>query len=493
MHNQRTKTIFKFSRWEWSRIQEDGANLVNAYGPGMTGLINIGSSCYMNSVIQGLLLVPDFCERFGGARALETLHSLPPNDVFKDFNAQLARLVSSMMSGDYALPDGPHNGIKPTQFKRVAGANHPEFQTAKQQDAEEYVRYIIEKISSNTPAGTPDPTLAVKFNKEERLQDVNTGSVRYTNQEETILSLPVPKLAMHPLPDQENRFTAEFGSCLASVFEPETLGERYQKTMRFKTFPDFLLVQLQRFTIDETNFQQKKLDVDIQVPEQLDLAAFRGHGLQDGEVAMPENEEVVAVAPQPAVDENAVAQLEAMGFSRNASMKAVIETKNNGAEAAAEWLMSRLDDPTINDPPAAQVAGSGAGTSAHIDNESVATLEGFGFTRHEARYGLQKFNFDANRAAEWLFEHRDEVPQAAGEPAEAAPAAVAPRAVEMRDGNSAYQLVGFISHMGSSPHSGHYVAHLLRGDQWVLFNDEKVAYSQQPPKQLAYLYIYKRV
>lgn len=30
--------------------QEDGANLELAYGPGLTGIINVGSSCYINAV-----------------------------------------------------------------------------------------------------------------------------------------------------------------------------------------------------------------------------------------------------------------------------------------------------------------------------------------------------------------------------------------------------------------------------------------------------------
>ncbi|KIH44960.1 Zn-finger in ubiquitin-hydrolase and other protein, partial [Ancylostoma duodenale] len=37
-------------KWEWAKCQEDGASLESIFGPGYTGLINIGSSCYMNSV-----------------------------------------------------------------------------------------------------------------------------------------------------------------------------------------------------------------------------------------------------------------------------------------------------------------------------------------------------------------------------------------------------------------------------------------------------------
>jgi len=56
-----------------------------------------------------------------------------------------------------------------------------------------------------------------------------------------------------------------------------------------------------------------------------------------------------------------------------------------------------------------------------------------------------------------------------------------------------YRLVAFISHMGTSTKCGHYVCHILRGDQWVIFNDEKVAVSERPPKDLAYIYLYQRL
>jgi ubiquitin carboxyl-terminal hydrolase 5/13 len=47
--------------------------------------------------------------------------------------------------------------------------------------------------------------------------------------------------------------------------------------------------------------------------------------------------------------------------------------------------------------------------------------------------------------------------------------------------------------MGSSTHAGHYVAHIKKDGRWVIFNDNKVAISGQPPKDMAYLYFYQRV
>ncbi len=47
--------------------------------------------------------------------------------------------------------------------------------------------------------------------------------------------------------------------------------------------------------------------------------------------------------------------------------------------------------------------------------------------------------------------------------------------------------------MGTNANVGHYVAHILKDDKWSIFNDENVAQSENPPKDLAYLYLFKRI
>lgn len=45
------------------------------------------------------------------------------------------------------------------------------------------------------------------------------------------------------------------------------------------------------------------------------------------------------------MDEAAVEQLMAMGFPRNRCMRALINTGNNGAEVAMNWLFEHMEDP----------------------------------------------------------------------------------------------------------------------------------------------------
>lgn len=63
----------------------------------------------------------------------------------------------------------------------------------------------------------------------------------------------------------------------------------------------------------------------------------------------------------------------------------------------------------------------------------------------------------------------------------------------MMDGPGRYRLLAIISHMGSNTACGHYVSHIRKGGRWVIYNDEKVAASEHPPKSLGYLYLYERV
>ena len=63
--------------------------------------------------------------------------------------------------------------------------------------------------------------------------------------------------------------------------------------------------------------------------------------------------------------------------------------------------------------------------------------------------------------------------------------------------SSRYELIAVVSHMGKNTDHGHYVCHIKKVVDnelcWVLYNDEKVAVSKNPPLKLGYMYLYKRI
>ena len=115
-----------------------------------------------------------------------------------------------------------------------------------------------------------------------------------------------------------------------------------------------------------------------------------------------------------------------------------------------------------------------------------------GFTASQATKALKATSNNVERAVDYIFSHQDELDMEDIQESQPSSAPAA-QVRNVRDGNSRYRLKAFISHMGSSTQVGHYVCHILKDGQWIIFNDNKVALSQAPPKDLGYLYLYERI
>jgi len=222
--------------------------------------------------------------------------------------------------------------------------------------------------------------------------------------------------------------------------------------------------------------------------------AHLGHGLQSAETELPHD--APAAPTLPGFNAMALAQLEGMGFPTIRCHKALLATGNSDPEAAMEWLFAHMEDPDIDAP--IQLTTGTASAVPEPTAEQISMLADMGFTPAQARKALRETSGNAERAVEWLFNHPDDmgedtpVPPAAGGPTPTS-AAVVPGSTEVP---ARYRLKAFISHKGPSVHSGHYVAHIRIGEDWVLFNDEKVvkadAESVGELKKLAYLYFFEK-
>ncbi|KAK7864561.1 hypothetical protein R5R35_007330 [Gryllus longicercus] len=502
---------------EWGTLQEAGSRLTLMYGPGYTGLVNLGNSCYLNSIMQVVFTLPDFCKRFvDGAPAI---FNSAPSDPTSDFNVQMAKLGVGLMSGKYSRPpaepgvEDSQPGISPHMFKALVSRGHPEFSTKRQQDAQEFFMHLINTLERHS-RHQQNPSECFKFSVEDRFQCSVSKKVKYTYRAEYSLPLSIPldaatnkeEVAAYEArraemeargqridPNELVRPHIKLFSCLEAFTRPETIPGFYstaindkttaQKTTRLASFPDYLLLHLKKFTLRE-DWVPIKLDVAVEMPDTLNLDALRGSGLQPGEESLPELTE----APAPEFNQALLAMLVDMGFPLEACKKAVYFTDNAGVDAATAWLMTHVSDSDFSDPFVPPGTDRKQGAKNFIPNEeALVMLTSMGFTRAQATKALKATDNNIERAADWIFNHQAELD------ADEAPVGATPAEPAFRDGSSMYRLVAFISHMGPSSMVGHYVCHILKDDKWVLFNDNKVALSENPPKELGYLYLYKRM
>ncbi|CEM14944.1 unnamed protein product [Vitrella brassicaformis CCMP3155] len=395
-----------------------------------------------------------------------------------------------------------------------------------------------------------DFTRLFKYYEEHRYECPQTNRVKYKFNEEAFLLLPVPvecatnkeqvqeyeeRKAKRQKTDEKAKEKEEepiqprvpFKACIdqyCGLGEVELRSEGRNiichSRARPMTFPPYLWVVLKRF-YQKPDWTTAKLEALVEMPSEIDLEMLRGKGPQPDETELPSEPDAAtagagggaapAAAADAAPDEMVVAQLMSMGYSKNAAKRASLAAPNATADAALEWLFGHMDDPDLNDPPvtpqpAAAGGGGGGGGAAQLDDEKVANLMSMGFEKDQAECALLKTNMDVERAVDWLFSHTDTLAaevaamkaerEGGGNEASNGGGDVQMGGVSKKDqyldGDGKYSLVGFVTQMGSNLACGHYVAHINKDGKWVVYNDRKVAISEEPPFEYGYMYLYRR-
>ncbi|XP_043846709.1 ubiquitin carboxyl-terminal hydrolase 13 isoform X1 [Dromiciops gliroides] len=549
---------------EWEVIQESGMKLKPMYGSGYTGMRNLGNSCYLSAVMQAIFSIPEFQRMYVGN--LARIFDYSPLDPTQDFNTQMAKLGHGLLSGQYSKPPmkselieqvmkeehkPQQNGISPCMFKAFVSKSHPEFSSNRQQDAQEFFLHLVNLVERNR-MGSENPSDVFRFVVEERIQCCQSRKVRYTERVDYLMQLPVAmeaatnkdeliayeltrreaETSRRPLPELV-RARIPFSACLQAFSEPDNVEDFWSsalqaksagvKTSRFASFPEYLVVQIKKFTFG-LDWVPKKFDVSIDMPDLLDINHLRATGLQPGEEELPDIAPPIVIPDDPKdrlmnhymeppeIDESSVMQLAEMGFPLEACRKAVYYTGNMGSEVAFNWIIGHMEEPDFAEPlclpgfggslTMGATAFGAIGLDNHPPEEIVAIITSMGFQRNQAIQALKATNNNLERALDWIFSHPelDEDTEFVAHMMEMENNANAniiseskPDGPRVKDGSGRYELFGFISHMGPSTMSGHYVCHIKKEGRWVIYNDHKVCASERPPKDLGYMYFYHRL
>ena len=206
------------------------------------------------------------------------------DNIEDDLELQLAKLGTGLLSGEYSVKpkdldtestdaNESQPGIRPVMFKNLIGKGHPEFSGKQQQDAQEFYLHLMTILERKSKA---NPGHCFQFEVEDRLECGSSGQVKYLTREEDYLPLPIPidqatntseveaykkrKAANSDLKEEIVRPKIDFQSCLKAFCVEEEIHGYYspavkentvaKKTMRLKTFPDYLLIQLKKFDVN---------------------------------------------------------------------------------------------------------------------------------------------------------------------------------------------------------------------------------------------------
>ena len=443
------------ANYAFDAITESGSKLIPMSGAGLQGLQNLGNSCYMNSVVQLLCALPEFAHRYGTKAGGDIadhpiLKAATPREATNSLLVQMTKVANALTSGIFSIPKdhlestettNPKYRLAPRMLKHIIGKDHVDFRTNQQQDAAQFLQYLLEQLDREEmrkDKGMTQTSSLFSFQTESRLVCTADQKIKYKeNPAETIWTMRIPmekgvikEEESKEEPEQKKAKTEDdkpvptvtFSDCLESWAAETTVdGYRWphlqnaaenalQKT-RFKNFPRYMWVQALRYELGP-DWQPIKLEVNLDMPEELDLSTLKTSGPQDGESLVPEEDEAAAggASEEPQISEAALGQLMDMGFSMNGCKRALIAVGGSDAEAAMNWIFEHNQDPDFNDPPPEGGAAPATGSGSVDDAVVMSLVESLGcFTMDQVRAALQETNGAADRAADWLFSHMDDL------------------------------------------------------------------------------------
>ncbi|XP_054288091.1 ubiquitin carboxyl-terminal hydrolase 3-like [Macrosteles quadrilineatus] len=273
----------------------------------VVGLRNLGNTCFMNAVLQSLSNIEEFRVYFKKLPSLDNIKGVGRSKVyqsrsFRELNdaimaEELRKIIISLTDNGASK-----SAISPESLFLVIWKVVPRFRGYQQQDAHEFLRYMLDRLHTELLHLLPEsPYLLGHKGKSSIVTSVFGGTLQ---SEVTCLNCNVESKKHDPFLDlsldipekcyqKKNRDSSDepispcnILDCLTSFIQVEELAEtelyycnncksKQRSTKRFwiRRLPNVLCLHLKRFRWN--NFWRTKIDINIQFPvSALDMSQF---------------------------------------------------------------------------------------------------------------------------------------------------------------------------------------------------------------------------